>query len=261
MKKLLACSLLFLTLTSCDSDNNESASSASGEQEQLKNKINQTQEKVTQAKKEVEKEEERLKQDPSNEQIKKELQQAKQALLETEQKLQTAKQALEETKKPVVCARQVTESEYPCSAVCTDINKVHEFFQRYFYCMESNNYEHNQKAKSCRDTYEKLFRTASSRTNRFYLLNDLISSSHATNMGFASTVLNYTQTYHNAPNTFRYVAKEGLGSVFSNDTNTRKLCSDWDTSSVDGEMFFKCAKKIMQYYVNENKKKLKCWLY
>ncbi|MCZ0933298.1 MAG: hypothetical protein OXJ52_09130 [Oligoflexia bacterium] len=49
-------------------------------QEQLKEEINKAHEKVIQAKQEVLKEEGRLKQDPSNKQIQKDLQQAKQAL-------------------------------------------------------------------------------------------------------------------------------------------------------------------------------------
>ena len=121
--------------------------------EQLKKNVEVSQTGVNEAKQRVSEEEQKVQNSPSNEQAQRDLEEARRILLEKEQELQAAQRALEEAGKPVACAKQVSEEEYPCSKVCADINKAHEVFQRYFYCMESNAYAHNVGAKSCFDTY------------------------------------------------------------------------------------------------------------
>ena len=90
------------------------------------------------------------------------------------------------------------------------------------------------------------------------MIISLSSFSQAENMFFAGSVDNYMEGYHRrSPDFFRQIIED---SLFSYDGNTRRgLCPDFDNSSFTGEDFLKCAKKIMQYYVDENNKKLKCW--
>ena len=255
--------ITFLCINSCSDDKDgKLPQSESQNNEQLEEKVDRVQEEVDEARQKVLQKEEIVNNDSSNEQALKDLQETQRILLEKEQELQAAKEALEEVNKPVACARQVTESEYPCSKVCADISKVHEAFQRYFYCMESNNYAHNIEAKNCWNTYVTEYNQPGGYMGS-PVLNSLFAFSQAENMSFASSIVNYTQFYHeDTPDAFGSVVRTGNLLFSSPDGNTRReLCSDFDNSSFDGEDFFKCAKKIMQYYVDENNRRLKCLLH
>ena len=265
MKVLLISLVLLLGFTGCGrKKSNPTAKTTEAKVTEAESAVQEIESSIQKTEEKLQLAEQQLQENPQSEEIQRELTELREALTKTKERLIKAQEELaeaqkerEEAQKPVACARDIEESKYPCSKVCADIRKVHDTFQRYFYCMESNNYAHNSGAKSCWDTYRAEIYQAGG-LEGLPLVSSLSSFSQAENMSFALNVDNYMQLYHEiSPDYFRQIME---GSLFSYDGNTRRgLCPDFDDSSVTGEEFLKCAKKIMQYYVDENNRRLKCW--
>ena len=100
MKKLSVYILLLLLLASCSSDKEDIdlGDLASQKQEQLEEKSEEVLAIMDRTKQEISQIEGRVKEDPSNNQYQKDLQKARQDLLEKEQELQAIKKTLEEVK-------------------------------------------------------------------------------------------------------------------------------------------------------------------
>ena len=279
MRVLLISFVLLLGFTGCNRNKSDPTKTIEAKITEAESTVQKIESSIQETEEKLQLAEQQIQENPQSEEAQRELTElqealakakeeqskAQEALTQAQTELAEAQQRQEEAQTPVTCARQVEESEYPCSEVCADIRKIHEAFQRYFYCMESNNYVHNMEAKSCWDTYNTEYNQAGNfpehpTGKKFHLIVSLKSFSQAENMGFAGLPILHMSKYHNqSPDSFRRTMYVD-GALFFSDGDTRRgLCSDFDDSSFTGEDFLKCAKKIIQYYVDENNRRLNCW--
>ena len=149
MRVLLISFVLLLGFTGCNRNkSNPKAKTTEAKVTEAKSTVQKIKSNIQETEEKLQLAEQQLQVSPQSEEAQRELTELQEALAKAKEELVEAQKEKEAAQKPVACARHIEESEYPCSKVCADIRKVHEAFQKYFYCMESNKYAHNSGAKS-----------------------------------------------------------------------------------------------------------------